>query len=375
MKKNVLLISTHKETVNLFNFFKELNSNNCSLSLLSSDRVLIKKFKEENLLSRKILNCFNTKSSFLFLIFYIIILIPKSFFLLFRLWIQKKKYNNIILFDWSEKVFYTPIAKILKINVIWITIPENNLNTQNKLIIKLSKLYSKNINNIALSSFTKNQLVKLNFPKDKIQVVNLGIKLKNYQDQVDIFEKIAENKHNINHKFFTVGTITTLNKAHNLEMLFHAIKKCLIVIPKLQLIVVGNGTEQNKLKWIIKKLEIDNMVWFVGGKDNYRKWFDSFDIFVNTSEHLKIKNIQTILRAMHNKLPIIGSINIGLEDILDSENGVLSNFNDSEEIAKNIINLYRHRDVREKLAKNAQATVDKNFKLDRMVNEIKNFLN
>lgn len=370
MAKKILLITSNPETIDLFNFFKELSLNNNELSFLSSDAEIINKAKEADWDYKKIKKPFMPNSSFAYFLFYIISFFPKSFYWLIKIWRYKKNKDikNIILFNWPEKIFITPISFILKLNTVWYFLPGSEYDNLNLFAKKLIKIFSNKATSIVINDFCKNKLIKNGINKEKIYIINLGIKSNNYQLQENIFEKIAENNHDHNKKkFFTVGTVASLNKEKTLETLFQAIKKCLDVIPSLQLIIIGEGAEQNKLKWITKKMGIENSVWFVGDKKNYRKWFESFDIFIAVCESLRLKDTQTILRAMHSQLPIIAPSGIGFETILADDSGIITDFNESENIATEIINLHRNSLMLNRTGKNAQAKVDKDFTLDKMV--------
>ncbi len=375
MTKKNLLISTHADSSHLFNFYKELHTSNFEILIYSSNKDLLKKAQDDNIENKKIFTPLHTNSSTLYFIIYLLIFLPNTI----RIFIQlitlrrKNKVNNLILTNWPEKIFYTPVSQILKINTIWINAPEEKIRT-NTFSTQLCRIYSKKISLISLSEFTKTQLVNKGFKEEKIKNINLGIKPSNYQTQENIFNELAENNHINSKKFFTIGTIISQESNKNIELLFSAIKDCTNLIPNLQLIVITNSENQKKLKWLSEKLNISTIVWFIGNKNSYRKWFNNFDIFTITFNNLKTINIQTILRAMNHKLPLIGPINIGLDDIINKDNGILCDFSDSKEITKNIIKLWKHKDFRLELGENAKTTVDKNFSLATMVDKLKQFL-
>ena len=160
----------------------------------------------------------------------------------------------------------------------------------------------------------------------------------------------------------------------NIETLFHAIKKCSTVISNVQLVVIGDGKERKNLQWLTKKMDIKNLVWFVGEQEFLRKWFDDFDVFVSICDELSIKDINITLEAMSAQLPIIGLSQIGLEDILEHDkSGILIENENSDNLSDNIIKLYKHKLSSFKLGEKAKTKTEEKFRLDLMVDNFLNF--
>jgi len=241
----------------------------------------------------------------------------------------------------------------------------------------LYKLNTRWSRQIAFTNLTKVQLKKLGLPENNIKKINPGIKLSQFKHQDTIFNELAQTKQSpFKRKYFTIGTITDLNQQQNIEALFKAIKISLTVISDLQLIIVGDGKERKKLTWLAKKMEIGNLVWFVGPQDHIYKWLDSFDVYVVSSEIPNLNDFAICLQAMAAGLPIIAPYNFGFEDIIQiNKTGLLVEANNSEILARQIISLQQNNTLRFQLGKNAREQVKENFIIEKMTNEFCQILN
>ena len=379
MSKNILIInSSSGKNQSLINLFAELKQKGHTFYLLSSTANLYNQFKQKDWPAKKIYlgpNLKNGINSLLFIILLPALLLAHLAFLAYHKF--SKKITTIICFNWNEKIIITPIARILKLKVIWLELPNIDYKAKNKFLLWLYKFSAKGVAVVAFTGFIKMQLKNLGLSENNIKIIPPGIKLNQFRRQDTIFNKLAQtNQGNFHRKYFTVGTVTNLNYQQNIETLFRAVKICLTVIPNLQLIVVGDGTERKSLTWLAKKMGIDNLVWFVGEQNHLKKWLDSFDVFVVASETPNLADFDICLQAMAAGLPIIGPANLGLEDIIqENKAGFLIEKNNNEALAQQIIALQQNKHLRLRLGQEAKERVDKYFGVDKMVRQFEKIIN
>jgi len=292
----------------------------------------------------------------------------------------KKKYQTIILVNINEKILISPLAKFLKIKVLWLESRDLEYSKLNKKIIKtFSKLARKN-KIICLNSFFQKKIEKLGIATDNIEVISPGIKKQHKKYQETLFSKLAKNENNqVGRKFYTIGTITDLNDKEKIETLFSALKNSVDLITRVQLIIVGTGAyspDNNPwAKWLAKKMGIETMVWFVTDTKNIKKWLDSFDIFVISSRFLNLDDFKNTLYAMESELAPIVPYDLGYEDlVIDGENGFFYDINKSETLTENIIKYYKNKRLSIDLGKNAREHVEKNFQIEKSLEKIKELL-
>ncbi|PIR12938.1 hypothetical protein COV49_03795 [Candidatus Falkowbacteria bacterium CG11_big_fil_rev_8_21_14_0_20_39_10] len=298
------------------------------------------------------------------------------FLWLYYFWIlfflkRKKNLKAIICFNWNEKILFSSLAAIFRLKVIWPEFPDTDYFDKPKLLIKLYKLSSSPAKIIAFVNYTKIQLRNLGFGENKIKVMPPGLRQKPARHQENIFSNLAKlDQTHFSRKYFTIGTVIELAPPNQVEIMLRAAKICLTVISNLQVMIIGDGPERRHLAWLAKKLEIDNLVWFVGFQNYLRKWLDSFNVYISTCEQVKLSDIKLALRAMANKLPVVAVRNIGLEEIIqEGRTGFLVEKDNSEILANEIIKLYKNKRLAHDLGKNGYEQVSANFSFDKMIKD------
>lgn len=370
MKNNLLVIDTSSSLIYLNDFFEELGNRDCSLHFLLNKKnnfVLLEKYQHYQL-SMPVNSKLSCQSLLIFLCLPVCFLTGFFYLAYFK---YTKKISTLLCVSCFEKLVFTLSAKILGFKILWLELPEKK-NFKPKKWLKLPYvMFSRLASLISLTSFQEQKLISLGVKAASIKTIPIGIKLNNYQNQENIFNQIAEASHqNFSKKFFTLGTVVDLNEPQKIEILFQAIKKCLTVIHHLQLIVIGDGSERKSLAWLAKKMEIDSVVWFVGEQKNARRWFDNFDIYLISSENFQLSDINSCLKAMVSKLPVIGPDNLGIDDFIShNQNGLLLEAGNSEVLAQAIIKLQQDKRKRDQLGQNARANVETKNNLVAMVDK------
>ncbi len=212
------------------------------------------------------------------------------------------------------------------------------------------------------------------FPEKKLVVIHNGVDVKEFD--LNITKKEARSLLNIPKDDFCFGIVARLKKAKNHEGLIVAFKELTCHFPNTNLIVVGDGPLENRLKNLTKDLGIFEKVFFVGKKAHKHipKVLKAFDCFVHPSvrEGLGV----SVLEAMASGLPVIISDADGLKDIFSPRPG----FRLSKEIgqmvkAKDVPSLfqamrrYREMDLPklQKIGHNAREHVSSFFTKELMV--------
>jgi glycosyltransferase involved in cell wall biosynthesis len=380
MLKNILIInSSPEENQPLIDLFEELNKKNYSFLLASAENGLLRQFQKNNWPRQKIFLGPRIESALGQIFFIILLPLLYLIYLLYFAHFKTRKRTAIAIFlALNEKIIATPIAKLFKIKTIWIE--DNSVLPMNltKPLFLLYKLFSQKTDIITFNNLQKSQLKNLGIKEDNIKAITPAIRLNRRAYQDNLFLELARRGgENFKRKFFTVGTMVKLNKNKKLEMLFSAVKNCLIIIPNIQLIIVGDGEEKKNLGWLSKKMEIDHVTWFISSEQHIRKWLESFDIFVVTNELLKLPQINIILRAMEVGIPILGPKNMGLEDILPkTEEKEINLFEDNsnEMLTRQIIKLWRDKRLRKELGILEKKIIIEYFSLEKQAEEFEKIL-
>lgn len=128
-----------------------------------------------------------------------------------------------------------------------------------------------------------------------------------------------------------------------------------------KLILVGSGTETNKLKHLVDLEEMSDIVTFAGeqNKQEVIDYINMADVVIGTS--LKSNLNLSIQEAMACGKPVV-AFDAGRTNqlIRHMENGLLAKPGDPLDLAEKIEILYKNPNLREEIGKNARETIIKN---------------
>jgi glycosyltransferase involved in cell wall biosynthesis len=123
--------------------------------------------------------------------------------------------------------------------------------------------------------------------------------------------------------------------------------------PNAKLHIIGYGSVFDKLKLLVRQLNLDNTVFLMGKQTDVPKFLWTSDIFIATNF-----GYIASLEAWSAGLAVIApSFGIMTETITHGENGLLVQPQDPESLATAIMSLLRDRQLRDKLAFNGAQTV------------------
>jgi glycosyltransferase involved in cell wall biosynthesis len=173
----------------------------------------------------------------------------------------------------------------------------------------------------------------------------------------------------VNEGEYIIGTIARLEKEKGIEYLIRAIELAKDIIPKIRLVIVGDGNEKRNLTWLTNSLHMTERIQFVGFQNHVDHWIKDFDVFVLPSAIRESFGI-VLIDAMANLRPVIASRIGGIVEIVDhNETGILVEPKNPEAIANAIIYLYNHPEETMEIIKNARKKVETNFTKQRMFDE------
>lgn len=378
MPKKILIANTDAQNIlALSELFNSLALDDYALFFYSRNENLKKFCQEQKYFYKKSAGLLGFSSK-IFQSALLLLLWPFLIFSLYLLAIFKIKYkiDAIICFSWLEKIIFTPWAKMLKLKVIWLACPGIKQKKLNPLLRFLIRVFCARAQIIAFTQKTADILKASGYKTENLALIRPGIDLNRFARQDNIFHNLAKNNNSHNkNNFYTVGAIADLSEEQEIEIILGGIKKALHVIPNLQLIIIGEGKERKNLAWLAKKMEIGNLVWFVGEQAHLHKWLDSFNIYITAAKDAGLSDIKALLCAMSAGIPAIAPVNHGFDDIIsDSQNGLLLEKADSEYFAGGIIKINQDNHLRNKLVQNGKQDIFEKYSSKQMLENFKQFL-
>jgi glycosyltransferase involved in cell wall biosynthesis len=168
----------------------------------------------------------------------------------------------------------------------------------------------------------------------------------------------------------SVGAITPL-KGH--EDFLRAAVQVAKQVPAAHFIIAGVDASEgqktrSELKQLIQKLGLESRVTFIGKLDDIADLYNVLTVFVSAS-HTESFGL-AIVEAMAAGVAVVATRTEGaLEIIENGQTGLLVPLADANAMAGSVVGLLSDKELREKLVKFAQASVNSRFGLQRMVDE------
>jgi glycosyltransferase involved in cell wall biosynthesis len=230
------------------------------------------------------------------------------------------------------------------------------------------KLVLKNVSGIiAPSNAIAESLEKQNlFPPDKITIIRYGINLEHFSP--------AEKTPN---ETFLVGTIGHLAPIKGHDVFIRAAEIVLKKQRDIRFIIVGedkshSGKNRRELEDLIARLDLKSKIELAGWTDDVRPFLQKFDLFVSAARAEAFGLV--IVEAMLLEIPVVATRSEGASEIIeDGTSGILVPNEDTETLAKTILELFDDKDKREHLIKNGRRRVEEHFSLERMVSKTEEF--
>lgn len=215
---------------------------------------------------------------------------------------------------------------------------------------------------IAVSEETKRLLIKnANIKNNKIRMLHNFVDLEYFNSQkIEICRLYEREKLGLNDEDFILGFVGRLSKEKGCDILIKSLPY--INIPKLKLVVAGNGVERTRLEKLADNLNIENNIIFLGYVKDVIQLYSLIDCLVvpSRSESFGLSAIE----AQALDVPVIASNVNGLNEVvLDKKTGLLFEPGNEKNLAEKIELIYSDEILRMELTKKGLANVKK-YSLD-----------
>ncbi|MDD5072915.1 MAG: glycosyltransferase family 4 protein [Candidatus Omnitrophica bacterium] len=223
---------------------------------------------------------------------------------------------------------------------------------------------------IAISMSVVDHL-KNDFNRDekKIRLIHNGLDLSRFEHVYTAQEKLEIRKRYGLKEGLVVGIIARLSEEKGHLILLDAFKGLLDDIRDAQLLIVGGGRIEDKIKARVSELGIEGNVRFVGNTLDTHDLLSVMDVFArpSTSEGFGL----TIVEAMLMGVPVVSS-NVGdfKEMNKDAGIGILVDPLDSRDLRKAIKKVLTDREFAVKISAAAKKYAETHFSADKMARQV-----
>ncbi len=225
---------------------------------------------------------------------------------------------------------------------------------------------------IAVSGGVKQFLVSDGIPEAKIYIIYEGTDFKKFQlegEKEEWKERLGFKRDK-----FLAGIVAHLADHKGHIYLIEAAKILKEKGADMEILVIGEGELKDKLIWKTKELGVDDMVKFLGFRNDIPQLLKAIDLFVLSSY---LEGLCTsLLDAMASELPIVATKTGGIpEAVADGVNGILVPPRDPDALANAIFKLYKDRDLVIKMGKEGYERAKKLFSVENMVEKTSSLYN
>lgn len=274
----------------------------------------------------------------------------------------------------SQSIFSSFPALILKClakpYVVWGRGTDVYLNLENKFWNFLGFFVLKKANAVvALTNDMRKRLTAIR--GNDVYVIGNGVTLEKFE----IKKEDARKMLGVNDEQFVIMCIANLRPEKGINFLITSIKKVLTYDKRALLLLVGSGSMLCELKNLVKTLNLDENVHFLGKIDNnvIPLYLSAADIFVLPSLSEGLPN--ALLEAMAAGLPIIATRVGGIPYVVeDGKNGLLVNPGSPSDLTEKILLLMRSPELMKKMSETNREK-SKSYSWENVVSQLEKLLN
>ncbi len=199
----------------------------------------------------------------------------------------------------------------------------------------------------------------------EVEVTPFGVDTSIFKPLEDSYKKSSGGK-------LVVGTVKTLEPKYGIEYLIKAFAIVKNKYPEycLELIIGGAGSQEKHLKELVKDLNIQDSVKFIGyiNQNEVINAFNSMDIAVFPSilESFGVAAVE----AQACGTPVIISNVGGLKEATFDGSRMIVNIQDENDLARAIGKLINNKELRIEMGKKARAFVEDNYNIEDNFNKV-----
>ena len=163
-----------------------------------------------------------------------------------------------------------------------------------------------------------------------------------------------------------VGTVARLIPGKGIATLLEAVSLIAKIVPKLHLVVVGDGPERPRLEQYAQRLGLQGRALFLGWRDDVPSLMAGWDCYAlpSLSEGFNV----SVLEAMASRLPVVASDLPALrEAVVPGRGGIMVLPGSAPELAAALLHVLKEPEKARALGKYNRERVDAFFGEDRMV--------
>ncbi|MFO7867402.1 MAG: glycosyltransferase family 4 protein [Candidatus Aminicenantes bacterium] len=220
---------------------------------------------------------------------------------------------------------------------------------------------------IAVSEEVKRVLSRGGIPEWKVRVIPSGVDYSPFEEEKD--RNYLRRELNFSENNFLAGIVAHLADHKGHKYLIQAMRYLKEKAPAVKLVIVGEGPLQMELSRQVQEIHVDDMVFFMGFRDDVPRILASLDLFVLSSHKEGLGS--SILDAMASRLPVVATQAGGIpEVVIHEQTGLLVPPKNPERLAEAILRVYQDPGLARRLGENGYRMVHDKFSASGMAEKI-----
>lgn len=233
---------------------------------------------------------------------------------------------------------------------------------------KLTQIAYKHGSLIACGEMVKKNLVHdFGLPEMQVTVIHNAVKAYDGNTALDPFIKKLRDQ-----EYFVIGNIGRLSEQKGMKYFIKAIPDIIEKHPQARFIIVGSGEDEQSLKELAEKLNLNLYLSFLGYRDNIQSLMSQLDLIVLSSlwEGLPLTPIEAYSVG---KTIVATAVDGTTEIVRDSIDGFLIAPRNSKAIVEKVCYLIEKSEKRSEFEKKALERYKEEFSFDKLANSYINF--
>ena len=218
---------------------------------------------------------------------------------------------------------------------------------------------------IAVSKAVRRDMRWMSFVQYKVVLIYNGLSAPTLLSQQESRERLLPNKNGL-----WIGTVAELHPTKRIGDGIRVFAQVEKKFPTAIYVILGEGEERPVLEKLIADLNLKEKVFLLGHVEQASKYILALDVcmLLSRTEGLAY----AILEAGQAGIPVIATRVGGLSEIIDSEkSGLLVEVGDTDAVRKSLETLLADGSLRKKFGAALKEKVEKEFSLERMVEQTK----
>lgn len=206
------------------------------------------------------------------------------------------------------------------------------------------------------------------YTKKNIFITPFGVNINLFKPMPEIMNKKVDE--------FVIGTVKSLESIYGIDILIKAFKIFSDKYNNTKLVIVGDGTKKINYISLVKELNLDEKVEFIGRVTNSEvpRYLNTFDLYcaLSIEESFGVSAIE----AMSCSIPVLLSNVSGFSEIVsNNENGFLVEPKNYEETALLFEKLYNNRSELVKISEKSRDFILNNYDWENNAKIMENIYN